>query len=119
MRLADAAAQDAERFAQRASRLLLILFGPQQPDGVIAGAAMRRRAGEVQEQREIAGPQQIVVCIGTVDPHLERAQRAQRNHGHSSRMRCRAVSARAGYCGSPSLTRRYTWSSGLTGSRGL
>ena len=112
--LADVAPQQANRLAQRLKGSGLRLVGPEQADRLVARAAARGRASDVQEQRDIVAPEQLRGRRLPVHGHLERAERADADHrgrpsSHcSAAIRCRAVSARARYSGSPSLHQRTT-----------
>src|SRR5256886_10823838 len=71
--LADVPTQQANRFAQRLTGSGLRLVGPEEADRLVARAAPRGRARDVQEQRDIVAPQQHELRWLSVHGDLEPA----------------------------------------------
>jgi len=97
IRLAQAAAQDADRLAQRLAGGRLILVGPEETDGMLAGAAPRGCPSEVEQQREVLAPEEIRGCRRAVHHHLDRSECAAEDHVTRS-IGSRAGAAGAGRC---------------------
>lgn len=105
VRLPGGAPQHVHRFPQRVPRGRLRLVRPQQADQMLARAGAPRRAGEIDQQREVLAPQQLGRRLEPVHRDEERPQGADGDH--RAVPQCRAVaraaalSARAAKGGSP------------------
>ncbi len=99
--LTDVLAHDTDRLAHRLARGVVILVRPQQADQLLSRAPALGRSGEVQEQRDVFLPAQLGRGFRAIYRDFERSQRLEANHRaagavqFSSRVRVRAVSARA------------------------
>src|SRR5206468_1182766 len=110
--VAQRASESAEGLAERLPGGALSLVGPEEADGVFAGAAARGRARQIEEEPDVPAPQQVIRRGNTVDRDLNGAERLTVDHVRSGQPSCwmreAALSARARYGGSPPDQRRTT-----------
>ena len=71
---------DPNGFTQRMSRGGFRFLGPQEAGQMLARAQAFGGPGKVDEQREVLAPENLGGRIGTVDLHLNRSERAARDH---------------------------------------